>query len=79
MSRFHNFADDHAIVRMQVSLTAYYMLSVHSTLVDRLGDQKDQVRDASITLLTNIMDVAASPQVCFLTFLSSCLGRELQG
>jgi len=36
---------------------------VHSTLVDRLGDQKDQVRDASITLLTNIMDVAASPQV----------------
>ena len=40
-----------------------YFFLVHHVLVDRLGDQKDQVRDASITLLTNIMDVSSSPQV----------------
>lgn len=33
------------------------------SLIDRLGDAKDQVRDQDQTLLLKIMDQAANPQV----------------
>ncbi|XP_076818467.1 CLIP-associating protein 1-B-like isoform X12 [Clavelina lepadiformis] len=52
------------VERLQQEFQPHYNL-IQNPLIDRLGDQKDQVRDASITLLTNIMDVAASPQYLF--------------
>ena len=48
-----------------VFLVQLFFFSVHGTLLDRLGDQKDQVRDATVTLLTNIMDVVVTPVVSF--------------
>nr|CAB3231466.1 CLIP-associating protein 2 [Phallusia mammillata] len=52
------------VERLQREFQQHYIL-IQNALVDRLGDQKDQVRDASVTLLTNIMEVACSPQFIF--------------
>lgn len=38
-------------------------VSVLPSLIDRLGDAKDQVRDQDQALLLKIMDQAANPQV----------------
>lgn len=35
------------------------------SLLDRLGDSKDSVREQDQTLLLKIMEQAANPQVCF--------------
>lgn len=40
-------------------------VSVLPSLMDRLGDAKDQVRDQDQALLLKIMDQAANPQVFF--------------
>ncbi len=48
------------------SLTLAPVLCVRSvlpSLIDRLGDAKDQVRDQDQALLLKIMDQAANPQV----------------
>jgi len=37
----------------------------YNQLVDRLGDQKEQVRDAAITLIANLMDICFVPQDLF--------------
>uniref|UniRef100_F6WSQ4 TOG domain-containing protein n=2 Tax=Ciona intestinalis TaxID=7719 RepID=F6WSQ4_CIOIN len=58
------------VERLQDDFQQYYHL-IQIALTDRMGDQKDQVRDASITLLTNIMDVASSPQYVFERFSSA--------
>uniref|UniRef100_A0A8C2BN16 Cytoplasmic linker associated protein 1a n=1 Tax=Cyprinus carpio TaxID=7962 RepID=A0A8C2BN16_CYPCA len=51
--------------------------TVLPSLIDRLGDAKDQVRDHDQTLLLKIMELAATPQVVFfilkLTLLSCCV------
>lgn len=39
--------------------------SVLPSLLDRLGDSKDSVREQDQTLLLKIMEQAANPQVCF--------------
>jgi len=49
---------------IQKEFHLYYHL-IQKSLVDRLGDSKDQVRDASITLLTNIMQASSTPQDIF--------------
>lgn len=41
----------------------FLSVSVLPSLIDRLGDAKDQVRDQDQTLLLKIMDQAANPQV----------------
>uniref|UniRef100_A0A672MU25 CLIP-associating protein 1-like n=1 Tax=Sinocyclocheilus grahami TaxID=75366 RepID=A0A672MU25_SINGR len=41
--------------------------TVLPSLIDRLGDAKDQVRDQDQTLLLKIMEQSATPQVVFLT------------
>lgn len=40
-----------------------FLSSVLPSLIDRLGDAKDQVRDQDQALLLKIMDQAANPQV----------------
>lgn len=44
-------------------------VSVLPSLIDRLGDAKDQVRDQDQTLLLKIMDQAANPQVVYTDFV----------
>lgn len=44
-------------------LFVFLSLSVLPSLIDRLGDAKDQVRDQDQTLLLKIMDQASNPQV----------------
>uniref|UniRef100_A0A671MH78 CLIP-associating protein 1-like n=1 Tax=Sinocyclocheilus anshuiensis TaxID=1608454 RepID=A0A671MH78_9TELE len=43
-------------------LQEHFSLSVLPSLIDRLGDSKDQVRDQAQSLLLKAMDQAASPQ-----------------
>uniref|UniRef100_A0A8C1I7C4 Cytoplasmic linker associated protein 1a n=1 Tax=Cyprinus carpio TaxID=7962 RepID=A0A8C1I7C4_CYPCA len=51
--------------------------TVLPSLIDRLGDAKDQVRDHDQTLLLKIMELAATPQVVFLTLLYGAQGLTL--
>lgn len=48
---------------VKISLTSVRVSSVLPSLIDRLGDSKDQVRDQDQALLLKIMDQAANPQV----------------
>lgn len=62
---FHTFVDsqnnaDANNLRYKV---LFLLLSVLPSLIDRLGDSKDQVRDQAQSLLLKIMDQAANPQV----------------
>lgn len=41
-----------------------FLSSVLPSLLDRLGDSKDSVREQDQTLLLKIMEQAANPQVC---------------
>ncbi|XP_077966833.1 CLIP-associating protein 1-B-like isoform X7 [Styela clava] len=52
------------VERMEDEFQFHYN-SIQHALIDRLGDQKEQVRSASVTLLTNIMEASASPQFIF--------------
>lgn len=54
-----------------------FHFSVLPSLLDRLGDSKDSVREQDQTLLLKIMEQAANPQVCLTTFcsMSGCLKR----
>lgn len=45
-----------------------FLSSVLPSLLDRLGDSKDSVREQDQTLLLKIMEQAASPQVCSIAF-----------
>uniref|UniRef100_A0A8C2IFY0 Cytoplasmic linker associated protein 1a n=1 Tax=Cyprinus carpio TaxID=7962 RepID=A0A8C2IFY0_CYPCA len=51
--------------------------TVLPSLIDRLGDAKDQVRDQDQTLLLKIMEQSASPQVVFLTLRYGAQGLTL--
>lgn len=50
----------------------FVFLLVLPSLIDRLGDAKDQVRDQDQTLLLKIMDQASNPQVTL-----HCLCNEI--
>ncbi len=43
----------------------FFSSPVLPSLIDRLGDAKDQVRDQDQTLLLKIMEQAVTPQVVF--------------
>jgi len=60
---------------LQKEFHQYYHL-IQGPLVDRLGDQKGQVRDASITLLTNIMQASSNPKDIF-DSLSSAFSHKV--
>ncbi len=48
-----------------LKITDFFSSPVLPSLIDRLGDAKDQVRDQDQTLLMKIMEQAATPQVVF--------------
>lgn len=47
-----------------------FLFSVLPSLLDRLGDSKDSVREQDQTLLLKIMEQAANPQVCLAALFS---------
>lgn len=55
-----------------------FLSLVLPSLLDRLGDSKDSVREQDQTLLLKIMEQAANPQVCStaLHSMSDCLCGE---
>lgn len=53
--------------------SVFCVRSVLPSLIDRLGDAKDQVRDQDQALLLKIMDQAANPQVTTSTCIHSSL------
>jgi len=72
MSYMHFITDFHTFVDSQNNVNSnnlfiykvlFLLLSVLPSLIDRLGDSKDQVRDQAQSLLLKIMDQAANPQV----------------
>lgn len=58
---FHTFIDSQN--NADANNLLFLLLSVLPSLIDRLGDSKDQVRDQAQSLLLKIMDQAANPQV----------------
>lgn len=58
------FSDSHVTAyKVRVAYVLFPLLSVLPSLIDRLGDAKDQVRDQDQMLLLKIMEQAANPQV----------------
>jgi len=78
---FHTFVDSQNNVNANnlfIYKVLFLPLSVLPSLIDRLGDSKDQVRDQAQSLLLKIMDQAANPQVkrfCFAVCLGPNAGR----
>lgn len=62
---------------VKISIISVHVSLVLPSLIDRLGDSKDQVRDQDQALLLKIMDQAANPQVQHSTHVSRVSERSI--